>query len=93
MILDKFFAASLICLMTDTPLVEIHTFTKEFIDLEESKLFVLDNDNKPHRFESIYSTTNIDVVDDELDEHEKGRYFNDVENKTAHAYAVIWRQI
>jgi hypothetical protein len=66
--------------MTDTPLVEIHTFTKEFIDLEESKLFVLDNDNKPHRFESIYSTTNIDVVDDELDEHEKGFYFNDVEN-------------
>ena len=80
--------------MTDTPLVEIHTFTKEFIDLEESKLFVLDNDNKPHRFESIYSTTNINVIDSDIDEKdEKERYFKDVENKTAHAYAVIWRQI
>jgi hypothetical protein len=59
MILDKFFAASIICLMTDTPLIEIQTLTKEFIDLEESRLFVLENSNKPHYFKSIYSTSSI----------------------------------
>ncbi len=93
MIMDKFFSASIICLMTGTSFIDIQIFLREYIDLEESKLFVLDNNNDPHSFRRIYSTTNINVIDPAIKGADKKAYFKNIDQHTAHAFAVIWREI
>jgi hypothetical protein len=62
MILDKFFSAVMICFMRGMPLIEIQSFTREFIDLETDHLFVLDNNNIPYSFRSIYSINSIEEI-------------------------------